>query len=248
MSRYNRFGMVHGDVTALYPGTALADYDAGGAAGQTKIEGAIDRAVFEVTAALPPAVFKAMTNVEAQEVIDYATANLAAFTLGMVPVVAGSVHLWLYPLAPPLGGVWTSLNGVVNDAWYKPPVKGFLGVAAADYAVTASTGAISYTGRAINAGERVFASYSVDVDNAAFSSPMLGQVAVLGAAAELGERLYSASTQEWALVTQYRTRYNDLIKQLKDGSLIPDEIRKLKYFTEIERVNNEVRSVRFLRG
>lgn len=246
MSRYNRFGKVFGDVMRCFPGTVVADYDAGGANGQTNIESAMDRATMEVAAALPPAVFNALTNVQAQEVISYASAGLASFTLGMVPVIAGSVHMWLYPLLPPPGGMWNA--SLWSAEWFRPPTIGFLEAPTADYVVTASTGAISYTGRAVNLGERVFASYSVDVDNAAFSSLMLGQVAVLGASAELGELLYSQGTQEWALVTQYRERYQSLMDQLKDGSLIPDEVRKLKYFTEVERTNNEVRSVRFLRG
>lgn len=246
MSRYNRFGKVYTDVIACYPGTVAADYDAGGASGQTRVEDAMDRATMEVAAALPPAVYKALTDVEAQEVVSYASAALASFTLGMVPVVAGSVHLWLYPLLPPAGGEWNT--GEWSDAWYRPPSIGYNEVPTADYSVTASSGAIAYAGRTIALGERVFASYRVDVDNASFACPMLGQIAVLGAAAEMGERLYSAATQEWALVTQYRTRYNALLEQLKEGTLIPDEVRRLKYFTEVERTNNEVRSVRFLRG
>jgi hypothetical protein len=247
MSRYNRFGKVYTDVIACYPGTVVADYDGGGASGQTRVEEAMDRATLEVAASLTPAVYKALTDVEAQEVVSYATAGQSSFTLGMVPVVAGSVHLWIYPLTPPAGADWN--GGEWNsDAWYKPPTVGFNEVETTDYSVTEATGAISYTGPTIGLGQRVFASYRVDVDNASFSSLMLGQIAVLGAAAELGERLYSSATQEWALVTQYRTRYNDLLKQLKDGALIPDEVRKLKYFTEVERTNNEIRSVRFLRG
>ena len=250
MSRYNRFGKVYNDIIACYPGTVLADYDAGGSAGQTKVEDALDRSTLETAASLSPEVFTALTRVNAEEVIAYATAGLAAWTLGSVPIVAGSVHLWIYPLVSPAGSGWTgsSVSEYFSGDAYTPPSIGFNEVPAADYSVTASSGATTYSGRAISAGERVYASYSVDVDNATFTSPMLGQIAVLGAAAELGERLYSASTQEWMLVTQYRTRYNALLKELKDGSLIPDEIRRLKYFKEIERTSNEVRSVRFTRG
>ena len=245
MSRYNRFGKLYTDVSACYPGTATTDYDAGGASGQTRIEEALDRATLEVAAALTPAVYKALTVVEAEEVVAYASAGQASFTLGVIPITSGTLHLWLYPMVPPTGSTWGSSY---DEGWSKPPVLGYNEIASTDYSVAVSTGVITYTGSSIALGSRVFASYSVNTDSASFASLMLGQIAVLGAAAELGERLYSSATQEWALVTQYRTRYNDLIAKLKDGELVPDEVRKLKYFTEIERTNNEVRSVRFLRG
>lgn len=247
MSNYNRFGKTSASVLSLYPGTVTADYDSGGASGAVNIEGALDRAVFQVAASLPPAVFKAITEVQAQEVISSATAGLTSWTLGLVPVVAGSVHLWLYPLPVPPGRQ-QGVSGYFSDDWYRPPAMGYNEVPTTDYSVAASTGVVTYTGRTIGAGERVFASYTVDHDNASFTSPMLGQTAVLGAAAELGTLLYSRSTQEWALVTRYAEQFAAMLAQLKDGSLIPDEVRKLKYFIEIERSNNEVRSVPFYRG
>lgn len=246
MSRYNRFGKIYTDVMALYPGTVVTDYDGGGANGQLQIEGALDRAVFEVAASISPAVYKAITLVDAQEIVNFATAGQTSFTLGLAPVVAGSVHLWIYPLLPAPGSRWVTTT-IAND-WYLPPAKGYLEVATSDYAVTASTGVIAYSGRALLAGEHVYASYQVDTDNASFSIPMLGQVAMLGAAAELGERLYSASTQEWALVTQYRARFDDLKSKLKTDDIIPDEIRAMSYYKDIEQTSGEVKSVRLYRG
>jgi len=247
MSHYNRFGKTSTSVLALYPGTVAADYDSGGAAGAANIEGALDRAVFLVAASLPPAVFRALTDVDAQEVVDYATANQTTWTLGIVPIVAGSLHLWLYPLPVPPGRQ-QGVSGYFSDDWSRPPAKGYSEVDPAEYGVVAATGAVTYSGRAVGVGERVFASYAVDHDNASFTSPMLGQIAVLGAAAELGTLLYSSATQEWALVTSYAARFAAMLAQLKDGSLVPDEVRKLKYFTEIERSSGEVRSVPFYRG
>lgn len=249
MSNFNRFGKLYTDVMSLYPGTVVADYDAGGAAGQTKIEDALDRAVFMVAAALPPALYKALTNVDAEEISNFATQGQTDFNLGMFPVVAGTVHLWRYPLLVPNGSTWSGAMSPWGADWYKPPSMGYNEVSTTDYSVTALTGAIAYTGTsAINKGERIYATYNVNRDAATFACGMLGQVAVLGAAAELGAMLFSTPSQEWALVTKYATSFDSLIAQIKDGSLVPDEVRKLKYFTEIERMSNEVRSVRLLRG
>ena len=85
MSRYNRFGKLYSDVMALYPGTVVADYDGGGANGQVQIEGALDRAVFEVAASISPAVYKAITLVDAQEIVNFAAAGQTSFTLGLAP-------------------------------------------------------------------------------------------------------------------------------------------------------------------
>lgn len=246
MSKYNRFGKVAADVTKLYPGTVTADYDNGGANGATNIEGALDRAVFEIAASLTPAVFRSLTTVDAQEVVSYATQGQTSFSLGMAPVVSGSVHLWIYPMLPPLGGAYG--DTYLDSCWYQKPTLGYNEVSASEYVVNVTNGSITYSGRTLQAGERVYASYNVDMDSATFASPMLGQIAVLGAAAELGEQLYSTATQEWALVTQYRERFNRFLEQLKDGTLIPDEVRRLKYFEEIERSNSEVRSIRLSRG
>lgn len=249
MSNFNRFGEVYTDVTALYPGTVTADYDAGGSDGQAKIEGALDRAVFMVAAALPPALYKALTRVDAEEVVAYAAQGVSAWTLGMFPIVAGTVHLWRYPLLTPDGSGWYSNQYPGVGDWYRPPAKGYNEIPTTDYSVNAATGVVTYTGSApIGLGESIFASYDVSRDAATFTSGMLGQIAVLGAAAELGAMLYSTPAQEWALVTKYAASFDSLLAQIKDGSLIPDEVRKLKYFTQIERTSNEVRSVRALRG
>jgi len=246
MARYNHFGKTFSDVIQIYPGTAVADYDAGGAAGQAAIEAALTRASMEVAGSLPASTFDAITNVNAEKVIAYApSAPVTSLTLGMIPVVAGSLHLWVYPLLPPAG---YSDNYSISDIYYRAPVKGFYEVSTDDYSVVAATGVVTYNGAAISEGSSVYASYTVDMDNAAFASVMLGQIAVLGAAAELGGVLYSSGTQEWALVTQYRERYQNLLESLRSGGLVPDEIRRLCYWSEIEKSDNTGGSIRLPRG
>ena len=243
MSRYNLFGAVYGDVVAMYPATVLADYDGGGANGQTVIEAALNRSVMEVASAVTADVFLAMTEVDAEKIKAYATQGQTSFNLGVFPIISGSVAMWIYPQEPPPG----TYSG--DTGWNTKPTRGYNEVSTASYSVNGATGAVTYSGTAVAAGSVVYASYKTDMDASTYSSPMLKQIAILGAASELGARLFTQSTQEWALVTEYRRRYEAFILALREGSLIPDEIRRLAYWKEIERSGaSSAGSVRMLRG
>jgi len=249
MARFSRFGATHTQVSALYPGSVTADYDAGGTAGQTVIEAVMDRVTREVAAAMSPEVYRQMTQVDAEEVVRYATASQTTATLGLTPITAGTVHLWIYP--GEISPVAYS-SGTSSDAYFQKPVKGWNEIASSSYSVTAATGAIVLTGSAILAlGQKLYATYDVDVDSASFSMPSVADLVVLGAAAELGGRLYSESTQEWKLVQEYRSSYsseNGFLASARAGTWIPDELRKLNYYSEVERSSQEVMSVRLRRG
>jgi hypothetical protein len=243
MARFNRFGAVHTQVLALYPGADLADFDDGGAAGQAKIEAALDRAAREVASALTPEVYKQMTEVDCQEVVRYAAAGQATATLGLVPVVAGTLHLWRYPNPEWVGGGARGGYGTSADYHAKPR----LGVAEhTGHSLTTTTGAL--TGLSLSEGDRLFASYDVYVDSASFAMPSVADLVAQGAAAELGAQLYSHEMQEWKLVEEYRTRYAAALAAARSGEWIPDELRKLRYWTELDRTAQEVRSVRLYRG
>ena len=218
MSRYNLFGAVYGDVVSMYPATVLADYDGGGANGQTVIEAALNRSVMEVASAVTADVFLAMTDVEAEKIKAYASQGQTSFNLGISPVISGSVALWVYPLQPPAGTYEGS-----SDEWNIKPTRGYNEVSTSNYSVNASTGAITYSGPAIALGSTVYASYKTDMDAATYSSPMLKQIAILGAAAELGARLFTQNAQERGLVSEYRKRYEAMILALREGSLVPDD-------------------------
>jgi hypothetical protein len=231
MSTYNRFGAVYTGVIELYPGTVVGDYG-----GQTIVENEMDRITREVAASMMPNVFEQMTQVRAEWVVRYATAAQTGFTLGMHPVTAGTVHLWVYP--PIAAYVSQNLPGYfMAPAYYREPTKGVMEVASTDYSVTASSGAITYSGSALQAGARVYASYDVDMDNASFSLASLADAVVLGAAAALGSKLFSDATQQWQLVKDYQARYNAKIAMLMDGKLIPDEVRRIKYWEPVERIS-----------
>ncbi len=245
MARFNRFGATYDQVVALYPGSVLADYDDGGAAGQTKIEAVLDRIARDVSAALTPEAYRQMTEVDCEEVVRYATADQTTATLGLLPATAGTLHLWRYP-NPELGYAGSSVgDGSSSDAFTRKPRFGVNELTG--YTLTAATGAIADI-TALAVGERLFASYNVNVDAATFAMSSVADLVILGTASELGARLYSHDMQEWKLVEEYRTRFATQMAGARAGEWIPDELRKLRYWTELERTSDDVRSVRLYRG
>ncbi len=259
-TRFNKFGATASDVVAMYPGTILADYDGGGTAGEAIIEGVLDRIAREVASAMSPEVYKQITEVDCQEVVKYATANQTSFTLGIAPIVAGSVHLWIYPPIASLELRQYGLNdysgSMCSDEYFRKPVLGYGEVATTDYSVAASTGVVSYTGPALGTGCRVYASYNTDITADTFALPSVSDIVLLGAASELGARLFSEGTQEWKLVDEYRSRYrgafdasdSGVMKRALSGEWLPDELRALTYFVELDRKSEQVSSVRTYRG
>lgn len=256
MSRFNRFGAVYTDVVSMFPGTILADFDGGGANGQTVIEGVLDRIAREVASAFTPDVYKQLTEVDCQEIVKYASSGQTTATLGLVPAVAGTLHIWIYPPLASLELTERSDGAPVDDFWYRKPVLGYNETSG--FSLTASTGAVTGLPE-LNAGDRVYASYDVDVDSASFSMASVKDIVLLGAAAELGSRLYSDAQQEWKLVEEYRSRYRGSMQPTNPesgqvgramaGTFVPDELRKLSYWNEVERKSEEgVSSVRLYRG
>ncbi len=244
-TRFNYFGAVYTDIVSMYPGTILADYDGGGASGQTRIETALGRISREVASAMTPEIYAQITQT---------TANL-----GLTPTVAGTVHLWVYPPLAAMEirnyGLSGNLTGnfAAIDDWYRKPTVGFN--EATSYSITAATGAITGI-PALNVGERVYATYDIDVSSASYSLPSVADLVRLGTAAELGARLYSDAQQEWKLVDDYRTRYRGAFESSEGGQLgralkgtwLPDELRALNYWKEIDRKSEAgVSTVRFYR-
>ncbi len=251
-TRFNKFGATYAQVMSMYPGSILTDYDGGGAAGQAVIESVLDRIAREVAAAMSPDAYKQITEVDCQEVVRYATEGQTSFTLGLIPVISGTLHLWIYPPVATQEIRDYGINGtpytMTSDYYYRKPVMGYGEVATADYSLVTSTGVITYNGPAISLGSRVYASYDTDITSVSYALPSAADLVLLGTAAELGSRIYSESTQEWKLVTQYAERYKAALELAGAGKWIPDELRALTYFTELEKDSEQVSSVRLYRG
>jgi hypothetical protein len=242
MPRFNRFGATYADVVAMYPGSVLADYDAGGAAGQAKVEAALDRAVRRFSMALAPDVYRQMTKVDAEMPVRYATEGQTSFALGLGPMNSGTLHVWRYP------SLYTIESLGLGGAYSQKPEFGVLEELGWSANTVGAVVTVTLASPAMSKGQRIFASYEVDVDNAAFTAQSVADLSLYGAAVELGAFLYSEGTQEWKLVEEYRKRWEDALKAATEGGWVPDELRKLNYWEAVERASNEVLSIHRPRG
>ncbi len=229
---YNRFGAVYTSVIALYPGTAVGDYGT-----QAIIEDSLDRACDRIANALTPGTYKAMTEPSLELIVRRAADAQTSATLGLKPIVTGSLHLWTGQ--PVLFGTKPRLLTEFNGG-------GVTELISSAFSVVDATGVV--TTLPLIAQDVAYATYQVDVANAAFSMPSLARLAVRGAAAEQGSKLYTESTQEWALVERYRTDFDDDLEALKDGTLVPDEIRAMRWWSEVDRSGPGISSARLFRG
>jgi hypothetical protein len=231
---YNRFGAVYTSVVSLYPGTAVGDYGT-----QANVEEAIDRAVDLIAQAMPETVFMAITNPQLERVVSRATAGQTTTSaVRMKPVIAGTVHAWRGQPSQ-----FVRRPSYLTDAIFTGQVE----MDVADYSVTNATGVLTMV-TPLNVNDAVYVSYMADTDSASFSLPSLARLAVRGAAAELGARLYSEANQEWKLVEEYRTGFQNALDALLEGKLIPDEIRLASYWHELAPASGTVGSVLLFRG
>jgi len=229
MSLYNRFGAVYTDLPALYPGTVAADMG-----GQAAMEDAIDTAVDRIVAALPETSFAALTHPKLCRVVRRATSGQTAVSIPLYPVVANTLVVWSgqpYQFEEP--------DRDDGEGW--PDDR-------TDWTLTEADGSLVLaTGLALE--DHLYASWEVDVDNASFAADSLARLALRGAAAELGARLFTEATQEWKLVDAYRMLFDQALAAFKDGSRIPDEIRRLTWWEEVlRREPGGIHSIRISRG
>ena len=231
---YNRFGAVFSSVVSLDPGTAIGDYGT-----QANVEEAIDRAVDLIAQAMPETVFMAITNPQLERVVMRATAGqVTTSAVRMKPVISGTMHAWRGQPCQ-----FVRRPSLLTDAM----TTGQIEMDVADYSVTTATGVLTMV-TPLNVNDVVYVSYMADTDSASFSLPSLARLAVRGAAAELGARLYSEANQEWKLVEEYRVGFQDALEALLAGKLIPDEIRSAAYWHELAPASGTVGSVLLFRG
>ena len=253
---YNQFGTTYASVVSLYPGTVLADYP-----DQPAVDAALNRSVREVASSLNQNSFRNLTEPDLELVERRASAGQTTVTLGLNavtanswPLVANKTHIWV---GPPQA--FAARPVLATDPFAQPFGSGYqtagyslmgplVELASSQFSVAVATGVITLT-TALTVYQLVYASYTVDVNVAAYSVPSLAEIAVLGAGAELGARLYTSATQEWALVVDYKTRYTAWLDRMVKGEWVPDELRFMRWWKEVERVDVAApSSVRMYRG
>ncbi len=255
---YNQFGTTYAAVVALYPGTVVGDY-----VSSAVIDTALNRAVREIAASLNQESFRNLTEPDLELVERRATAGQTSLTLGANvvaagswPIVANKTHVWVgqpqafsaRPLMTTDPYAYSQQYGIGVVAGMYDMLGPMTELPADQFTVNVATGVVTLVAP-MQVNDLAYASYVVDVMAAAYAVPSLAEIAVLGAGAELGARLYSAGNQEWKLVEDYRTRYTDWLKRMVEGAWIPDELRYMRWWQEVERVDEKAAtSTRMYRG
>ncbi len=235
MATYNRFGATVAQLVAMFPGTVSADFG-----GDAAIQAVQERIAREIAGALVPIAYRVLAEDVALELVeDYASASQTSVTVGLVPVVTGTIRLWRFSRDAELR---TKPRKGVDELTFS--------------AINLTTGVVTISDT-IALGDKVFASYEIDAEAAAFSWPSVADVVLQGTASELGSRLFtSADQQEWALVAEYKEKYRGRYVVTEGGQLAltregrwqPDELRTLKWWNEIDTADHSIGSIDLMRG
>lgn len=229
---YNRFGATAADLIALYPASQASDYgrSAGvpdATAGTTAIEDALDRYARKAAACLTESAYGSITKPRGEVLKEHTVGSETSFATVIKPIVAGSFHLWKFPRVP-----------------QRTPSFDDGEVATSDYTIDVSTGTITYSPEADVA---ILASYDADTESASYGLGSMKEWVLIGAAAELGTRLYFGDTQRWGLVERYQSMWDAWCADARAGNWLPDEVRLAQYAVE-PAGGTAVGSVFFSRG
>jgi hypothetical protein len=173
-----------------------------------------------------------------------ATSGQLTFSVPFDAALSGTVHVW---------------TGYPAELTYPKPVmeyemrtgpSGRMELPVEDWTINYSTGLVTL-GTALESQMQALISYETDVESANFAIESLARLAARGAAAEVGARLFSEGTQEWLLVTKYAEGFDADLKALQEGRLIPEEVRRLRFWSEVAPAGGagaQAGSVRFGRS
>jgi hypothetical protein len=207
--------------------------------------------------AMPPRLFQTMAGPDLLRAVVRATAGQTTFTLPEIfrPLQPNTIHLWRgWPAtfqdrpklrtSPDYSDAYEANNSNPSRIRYSPTTE----LDADAFSVNVSTGIVTLT-EALQADFTVFASFGVDVGSADYGVPSLARILEMGAAGEIGARVYSRATDEWSLVEGFRSGFAAAVEATGKGERIPPEIRVLQWWQEVEKSQeNRLGSVRMFRG
>jgi hypothetical protein len=208
--------------------------------------------------AMPPRMFQTLATPDLLRAVTRATAGQTTFTLPAIfrPLVAGSLHLWRgWPAGfldrpmrrtdPNFADAYMSNNGQGSGSIrYAPRIE----LDAGAFTYDTATGVVTLA-EALEADWAVYASFSVDVASEDYAVESLAKILESGAAGEIGSRIYSRATDQWALVDGFVQAFAAAVAAIGAGERIPPEIRVLSWWQEVEKAQaNRLGSVRMFRG
>lgn len=249
---FNYFGATE---AALLRKFALAGYtpaadDFGGA---TAIADALADATHALVQTFPLVALEALQRPDLCLIEARGTAGqtAASFPAALRPAVVARVHVWRG-----MPSAFTSRPGLETDAWLgeggygnpgsPTPSGSICELPAASFVATAS-GITLTDGLARN--EQVYASWDVNVDDAAYSVPSVADWVLLGAAAATGAKHFPQASAGWALVSGMAEEWGALLEALGKGTVTPAGLRALRWWQAPERAqDNTIGSVRRYRA
>lgn len=229
MTAYNNFGTTFSRVLEMFPQVVVNDFD-----GQEAIDHELSLAAKQVSAALTKTVFQQLTEPDLELIVRRATAGQSTAQLGLFPVVANTIRIWR-----------VNAGAIADPLYLAKPMAG--GAELTGYSINLSTGAITGLG-SLNADDQIYASYRVDVGAAGFSIPSLGEVVALGAAVALGPKIYARGTDAFQLVDDMRARWEKMLDLIISGRWIPDELRLMRWWEELEPTAGGISTINMPRG
>ncbi len=233
---FNNFGAVTADILSKFAmgGYTPVDADFGGTAA---LQEALDDAVRGVVQALPALLRDNIQRPELMLCENRAAAGQTTATLKLSPAVAGKTHVWAgmpqsFVSRPILvTNPWqrgTMLVGVQTGGLYLPTPPGSTTELAEDQFTVTGQNIVLVSG--LQRNSLVYATYEVDVENAAFAMPSLADLAVHGAASMLGSKLYPQASAEWAYVSRLSSAWAEGLAGLASGEWVPAELRVIQWW------------------
>ena len=221
---WNNFGAQATQLPSYYPGTQLEDYDEND--GVAVITDALARASERIVNAMPPLLYNAIAKPTLVYCELRATAGQAAVQIPWGTAMPQTMHVWYGYPQQFINRPRTMYEVNRGDSLCE--------LAPDQFNCNYNTGAIALN-IVMPQEAQILVSYLTNVSNILFAIPSLSRIALRGAAAELGARLYSDGEQYvWGLVKRYQDDFDRDVKQISEGALVPPEVRALTFWEAVQ--------------
>lgn len=255
-SPFNLFGATNADVLVKFNVGAYVptEADLGGSAA---IQDCLADAEDQFLRAMPPELFRMITDPQLELVESSAIDGQTVVNLGMTPVVANKTFIWRGVPAqfsrdrpqlqtdrlvdyPPSYGAGAPPTPIYGPAYNLTPEG--------NWSINVATGAITLV-QPLQATNVVYCTYRVDTASPNFVMRSLVDQMTMLAAASLGTKLYARGDSMWAYIEDLRTGGQACLEAMNKGEWIPQELRRLRWWKPVEKIaEGQIGSVRKFRA
>jgi len=224
---YNYWGCVANDVLALFPHSQECDFG-----GASVINGLLAQNAREVAQSMRDDIIEMLVHVKHEILVEYATDGQTSATTLLNPIVSGSVHLWKYNNP----GCATNddnlslgnISGCSSERYV--PKVGACEVDTDDYSVDLSSGVVTFDSDLLDEDDRVFISYDVDTEDAAFAVGSCCDATRILTAADISVHL-----RDETIIEYWRLRAKTTRENMLKGDFIPAELRDAMHWRQVRR-------------